>query len=258
MDENPTRSPVIGGTLQQIQAVILVAFLLATLFTAWTPSGLLPDSLAERLSNTILQEENPVDSTWSTSTPRPRSRIGIVAGHWGNDPGAVCPDGLTEAEVNQEIATRVRESLIGEGYEVDLLKEFDQRLHGYRALVLVSIHADSCDYFGDTATGFKVSAAESTVYTDKAARLIGCLRHRYQAATGLNFHSTTITPDMSSYHAFYEIHSDTTAAIIETGFLNLDRQILTEQPDLVSRGIVDGILCFVRNENIPGLTPEEP
>jgi len=29
--------------------------------------------------------------------------IGIVAGHDGNDSGAVCPDGLTEAEVNRDI-----------------------------------------------------------------------------------------------------------------------------------------------------------
>ena len=39
-------------------------------------------------------------------------------------------------------------------------------------------------------------------------------------------------------------------AIIETGFLNLDRSILTNRTDLVANGIVQGILCFVNNENV--------
>jgi hypothetical protein len=75
--------------------------------------------------------------------------IGIVVGHWNDatkDPGAVCPDGLTEFQVNQDIATRVEQNLVEQGFDVDLLREFDDRLAGYRALALISIHADSCDY----------------------------------------------------------------------------------------------------------------
>ena len=55
---------------------------------------------------------------------------------------------------------------------------------------------------------------------------------------------------MSSYHAFNEIDDDTPAVIIETGFMNLDRQILTQQPELVAGGISDGILCYIYNEDI--------
>jgi N-acetylmuramoyl-L-alanine amidase len=55
---------------------------------------------------------------------------------------------------------------------------------------------------------------------------------------------------MTSYHAFDEIHNETAAAIIETGFLNLDRQILTQHPDMVARGIADGVLCYIYNESI--------
>ncbi len=40
---------------------------------------------------------------------------------------------------------------------------------------------------------------------------------------------------MTMYHAFQEIDSGTAAAIIETGYLNLDRQILTGRPELVAR-----------------------
>jgi N-acetylmuramoyl-L-alanine amidase len=53
---------------------------------------------------------------------------------------------------------------------------------------------------------------------------------------------------MTYYHAFSEINSNTIAAIIETGFLNLDYKLLTENPELVARGVADGILCYVRNE----------
>jgi hypothetical protein len=71
----------------------------------------------------------------------------------------------------------------------------------------------------------------------------------------MKYHFNTITPDMTNYHTFNEINVETTAAIIETGFLNLDRAILTEQPDLVAKGVTAGILCFVRNEPV---NPQEP
>jgi N-acetylmuramoyl-L-alanine amidase len=254
-----SKKPSRASNFQHVQAVILVAFLLATLFTAWTPSELLPVSLAEILTQSSMPETEQAAEVWPTMTPRPHLRIGIVAGHWGSDPGAVCQDGLTEVEINLDIATRVKESLVGEGFEVDLLKEFDPRLVGYRSIVLVSIHADSCDYVNDQATGYKVAAAVSSYYPEKAARLTNCIRTRYSEATGLPYHAGSITGDMTSYHAFYEIHNETTAAIIETGFMNLDRQILTEQPNVIARGITNGILCFVRNEDLSNSSvPDQP
>jgi N-acetylmuramoyl-L-alanine amidase len=131
-----------------------------------------------------------------------------------------------------------------------VLKEFDAKLSDYRAVALVSIHADSCDYVNDEATGFKVAPSLANPRPEKAARLTACLRDRYGRATQLNLHPNSVTPDMTSYHAFDEINAETTAVIIEIGFLNLDRQILTEQPDLIAKGISDGILCYARNEDI--------
>jgi len=148
------------------------------------------------------------------------------------------------------VASLVREDLAAQGYDVDLLAEFDPRLTGYHALALVSIHADSCEYINDQATGFKVSATISTKYPEQAARLTTCLRTRYASITGLQFHSGSVTGDMTNYHAFSEISPDTPAAIIETGFMNLDREILTQHPDVIANGIASGILCFVRNEDI--------
>lgn len=81
--------------------------------------------------------------------------MGIVSGHKGYDPGAVCPDGLTEAEVNYAIALEVTNLLARQGVQGDVLDEFDDRLTDYQADALVSIHADSCTIPG--ASGFKVA-----------------------------------------------------------------------------------------------------
>ena len=63
---------------------------------------------------------------------------------------------------------------------------------------------------------------------------------------------------MTGYHAFSEIDPNTIAAIIETGFLNLDRGILTQHTDQVADGVVSGLLCFVNNENVePTPAPTE-
>src|SRR4030043_572814 len=242
-----------GGMFRQLQIVLGVAFVIATLFTAWTEPGLLPGGLSERLSNALTLQKTTTQSEWPTTTPRPNPRIGIVAGHSGNDSGAVCSDalgGFREVDINLNVASLVREDLMSEGYDVDLLAEFDTRLTEYHALALVSIHADSCEYINDQATGFKVTAAISTKYPEQAARLTTCLRTRYASVTGLDFHSGSVTADMTNNHAFGEINTNTPAAIIETGFMNLDHEILTQKPDVIANGIVSGILCFVRNEDI--------
>jgi N-acetylmuramoyl-L-alanine amidase len=250
--------PVRVNLFRQIWLVFSVGAVLATLFTAWTPLGLMPTGLAERISQVLLPEsEESLDAVWPTPTPRPKPRIGIVAGHWGSDSGAVCPDGVTEQQLNLEVATLTKQYLAAEGFDVDLLKEFDERLVQYRALVLVSIHADSCQFINNDATGFKVSAALASQRPEKATRLVACMHSRYAEATGLKFHSGSITPDMSSYHAFDEIHNETTAAIIETGFMNLDYQVLTQNQEAIARGITNGILCYIRNESVtlPEPTP---
>jgi N-acetylmuramoyl-L-alanine amidase len=244
-----------------VQATLGVAIFLATLFTALPSRGLVSGDFYSRL-NSIL---TPRPGESAPVVSQPQLRIGIVAGHSGNDSGAVCYDGngnvtLTEADVNLKIAALVQQQLTQKGYQVDLLREFDSRLNGYRALAIVSIHNDSCEYINDEATGFKVAAALNTNDLNRANRLTACIVDRYARVTGMTFHAGSITGDMREYHAFREIDPNTIAAIIETGFLTLDREILTKKTDLVAEGVVEGILCFANNENvdppaIPNLTP---
>jgi N-acetylmuramoyl-L-alanine amidase len=245
--------------LSILPKVFGVAVLLATLFTAWIPGQTLPEDLAESISRWLAPQPEvvltPAAPTW---------RIGIVSGHSGYDSGAVCRDAagritLTEADVNLNIAFLVQKKLLERGYQVDLLNEFDARLNGYKAVALVSIHNDSCDYINEQATGFKVAPAMTARDAERSTRLTQCMINRYQQVTGLPFHAGSITPDMRDYHAFTEIDPNTVAAIIETGFLNLDRDFLINQADLVAEGIVKGIDCFVRNESIePAFTPVSP
>jgi len=178
--------------------------------------------------------------------PRP-PRVGIVAGHWGYDSGTVCADGLTEQEITLDIARRVKRLLEARKLQVDLLQEFDPRLTGYVADALVSLHVDSCEYINDIATGFKVARSVASYTPEAEDRLVDCLIESYGAATGLGFHENSITPDMTSYHTFSEVAPETPAAIVEVGFLHLDRGFLTGQPDRVARGVADGVACFVES-----------
>jgi N-acetylmuramoyl-L-alanine amidase len=237
------------GMFSGIQTILTYAFLLATLFTLFTPDNLFSGQMLTRAFEAW--QANPTTlAPVTTAVPNADvNRIGIVSGHWKNDSGSVCSNGLTEEQVNLRIANFVQQKLTAEGFQVDLLEEFDSRLSQYQAIALVSIHADSCDYINDSATGYKVAAALDSAYPEKATRLTTCLIDRYGKTTGLQFKPNT-TIDMTSYHAFGEINTETTAAIIEAGYLNLDQQILTQQPDLIAQGIVDGLLCFIRNENV--------
>ena len=251
-NERPHRHPRKPRLPNAFTSTLGIAILLATLFTAWTPTSFFASNLQEQLRTLLTPQTRPDNGL---STPQPTLRIGIVAGHMGNDSGAVCTDEngevtLTEADVNYSIAALVQQSLNERGYQVDLLNEFDTRLNGYRAVALVSIHNDSCEEINDEATGFKVAASLETRDVNRAERLTACLTDRYQNITGLTFHANSITPDMTKYHAFSEIDPNTITAIIETGFLNLDQTILTEHTDVVAEGITQGILCFITNESI--------
>jgi N-acetylmuramoyl-L-alanine amidase len=172
-----------------------------------------------------------------------RAKVGIVAGHWENDVGAVCPDGLTEVEINVAVAQQVVDSLSRAGYEAEMLAEFSPKLHGYEADALVSIHADSCNV--PEASGFKVARVSSSLVPELEDRLVLSLIEKYQDATGLPFHENSITYDMTEYHAFYEIAAETPGAIIEIGFMDADRRLLTRRQDLVAKGIVNGIKQFI-------------
>lgn len=180
--------------------------------------------------------------------------VALVSGHAGNDSGAICEDAsgnvlLTEADVNARITELVADQLRRDGAEVIVLAEFDPRLKGLQADVMLSIHADSCI----DASGYKAAYYSKTLYPTTADRLLNCIDDRYPAATALPHHPDTVTHNMTEYHAFREIDPETPAAIIETGFLGGDQRLLKDEPGRAARGIVDGLACFLAT-----LEPDAP
>jgi N-acetylmuramoyl-L-alanine amidase len=246
--------------MRHLAVALGAAGLLATVFTAWTPASLNPSELVAQLAAAVSGDGAESESasggiTGPLFVPDERRRVGVVAGHSGidptsglSDPGSVCDDGLTEAEVNLEIARLVVRGLEAAGYTADLLEEWDTRLTGYRALALVSVHADSCMWINDQATGYKIASAIDSSVAERTDRLVSCMVDRYARATDLDFRPGSITRDMTEYHSFNEIHNQTPAAIIETGFLYLDREFLTNEPERAASGIVAGVLCYLNNE----------
>ena len=250
----PLSNSGVPRTGRILQTSFSVAFLLATLFTGFSPK-MFSGNFGTLISGLLTPQPGVGEAVPTTQN---NIRIGIVSGHWGNggDPGAVCPDGTNELDVNLAIASIVRQQLEARGYTIDLLQEFDPRLDGYQAALMLSIHSDTCDVIDAQATGFKVAASEYSRDKNLTDRLSACLDDRYSKITGLPLKSGSVTIDMTDYHAFRVIDSSTPAAIIEVGFLNLDHTLLVDHPDVVADGLVAGVLCFVRSESVqPVPTP---
>ena len=194
-------------------------------------------------------------------TPHWLQRIGIVSGHRGTsdsgarDPGAICEDQygnsiLEEADINFAVATRVVASLEGMNYAVEMLDEFDPRLNNYRADALVSIHANTCYDFGEYVSGYIVAISEARPEFGADAFLRECIAENFGAHVPLE-RSYNLTDDMTDNHTWRKIHPLTPGMILEMGYMLADQAVLTEDPDLLARAIVDGILCFMENVNRP-------
>jgi len=252
----------IGGFLRTTFVVLLSAGLVATILTWFTDPQFLNPTVVKGLqdnSPALIAEFTAVPTIEPTLavTPNWLQRIGIVSGHRGpeNDPGAVCDDGLTEAEINFDVAQRIVRNLREMNYTVDLLDEFDPRLDNYQAAALVSIHANTCQDFGEVVSGYLVAKAAARPDGGIDSILAECIAQNYERLVPLE-RRFTLTLDMTDYHTFREIHPLTPAAIMELGFMLADRELLTEQPDLLAKAITDGIVCFLQpTDDYPELTP---
>jgi N-acetylmuramoyl-L-alanine amidase len=248
-----------SGNRGWIVGLFGVAFVLGVAYVAWLSAGapagreaqtsstlerptIVEPTRTRRPTRTPRPTQTPEASPTPSPTPRPL-KVGIVAGHWQSDSGAVCPDGLEEVTINLDVAARAVAILQTDGYDAELLPEFADQLEGYRADAFVSIHTDSCDIPG--VSGFKVAHVAASAIPEKEDRLVACLIETYAEATGLPLHANSITYDMTVYHAFREIDPETPGAIIELGFMDADRELLTEDSYHVAEGVARGIICFL-------------
>ncbi len=183
----------------------------------------------------------PVRVSVETARAVRGKEIRLISGHWGYDSGALCADGLAEVDVNRRVSELSAEMLRAAGARVAILSEYDSRLEGLEADVLVSIHADSCVEM----SGFKVARWVDSPRPERDDRLVQCLVERYATLTGLGFDRLRVTENMTQYHAFRKIAPTTPAAIIEMGYLGGDRALLAEKPRTPALGIAEGVGCFL-------------
>ncbi|MBA3869218.1 MAG: N-acetylmuramoyl-L-alanine amidase, partial [Anaerolineae bacterium] len=115
---------VMGGIFRSVLVIVIAAALMATIFTWSTPAQFINDSVKSKLSIAQATGQATVVPT-VIPTPNWLRKIGIVSGHRGPqvppDPGAVCPDGLTEASITFAVSQKVVRNLRDRGYSVDLL-----------------------------------------------------------------------------------------------------------------------------------------
>ncbi len=198
----------------------------------------------------------PIPTPEEWRAPDGPVRIALQVGHWRTEEAprelsglrrnGANWNGLAEWEVNLEIARHTGAMLEELGYVVDILPAVVPP--DYRAHLFIAIHADASNDPG--TTGYRV-AAPGRDATGRASDFVDLLNRKYGEVTGIR-RLPTVTRRMRNYYAFnfrrYEhaLHPMTIAAIIETGFLTNagDRQVIVSQPELVARGIVEGIIAF--------------
>jgi hypothetical protein len=245
--ENIGNKPAAFTVMSGFQTVLTIAVIMATLLTLWNPRKL----LSTPNLNALLRAEAAQQQQAASSTDDTTKHIGILAGHWQDNPGDVCSDGLIEADVNQAIAAKVTQSLTDVGYKVDIFPEYDLALLNYHSAVFVAIYSGSCAESPTPPSGFKVASSLTAQNPDKVNQLAVCLSEQYQKATKLPFTYEVLNPDHPSYHIFRDINLETPAVMIEVGSLKTDRKIVIGQSGSVSDGIVAGILCYINGQNNP-------
>lgn len=186
-------------------------------------------------------------------------RIGIQVGHLDTDkvPAELGTRivfqtgtswaGVTEVDVNMDIAQRVKAQLVARGYVVDIIPTTVPP--GYIADVFLALHMDG-DGTGEKS-GFKIAhGSRRGPYED---RLVSLLRDEYGKQTGLDWDAVGISRNMTNYYPFnwgryqHAAAPHTPAAILEMGFLSngQDRSLMLDHGDGVALAIVNGIQRFL-------------
>jgi N-acetylmuramoyl-L-alanine amidase len=226
-----------------------------------------PWSAAAPPGGVILQSPGPTASAGAPSTiriPVPKTiptgprRVAIQAGHWKTNEAPdelrrLIPqtgaesEGVTEVEINLDIAQRVAVILNSRGIAVDILPTTVPV--GYVADAFVALHGDS-DAVG-AASGFKMAHGSRRGPHEDA--LLNAIKDAYGAATGLDYDAARVTRNMTGYFAFswsrfqHAVAAHTPAVILEMGYVSNDgdRSLMLDKADLVATAIADGVMTFL-------------
>jgi N-acetylmuramoyl-L-alanine amidase len=229
-----------------IQSVISVAILVATLLTLWNPRKVFTTPRFYDLFQSVSSMETASDIKSDSAI---QTKVGILAGHWQDNPGEVCADGIIEADVNHAIAEKVKLNLEEKDIAVKLFNEFDLDYLNYEAKVFLGIYSGSCLETPLPPSGFKIGTSLTAGNSDLINAFAVCLAENYQTYTGLPFTYEVVNPDHSSYHIFRDINPNTPAALIMIGALSTDRDLIINRSNTVAEGIAAGITCFIEKSS---------
>lgn len=220
-----------------------------------------------------------IESLTAWQRPAGPLRVGIQSGHLEsenvpdeqpgirrNKTGAKYKK-IIERNVNYKVALEVKKILEQEKIynqqtiTVDIIPATVPP--GYVADAFVSIHADGNP--NPNKRGFKLASPRRD-YGGQSTALESALHTAYAAATQLP-EDARATTNMRGYYAFnwqrylHAVHPLTPSAIIEIGFVTnaADRDVIVAKPEVVARGIADGILAFLKQKSSPlsHLTPSQ-
>ncbi|MEY8749350.1 N-acetylmuramoyl-L-alanine amidase [Alkalicoccobacillus gibsonii] len=169
-------------------------------------------------------------------------RIVIDAGHGGKDPGAIGND-LYEKVVALSVASKVRDLLIDEGYEVLMSRDSDifvsledrvQKSNKWAADLFVSIHANG--YSDPAANGVETFYYQGST---RGKQVASSIQQELAQATG-NKNRGVFSAD------FYVLkHTSMPSVLVETGFVSNEKDAgllkTDEYQNKAARAIVDGI-----------------
>lgn len=226
-----------------------------------------PWSAAAPPGGVIVQTPGPTAGAGAVTTiriPVPKNlptgprRVAIQVGHWKSDEAPdelrrLIPqtgaewEGVTELEINLDVAQRVGVILNSKGIAVDVLPTTIPV--GYVADAFVALHADS-DGVG-VNSGFKMAhGARRGPYEDA---LLTDIKDSFGAATGLDYDATHITRNMTGYYVFnwsrfqHAVAAHTPAVILEMGYVSNDddRALMLDHADLLANAIATGVMKFL-------------
>ena len=229
-----------------IQSVVSVAILVATLMTLWNPRKVFTTPKFYDLFQSVLSVETTGNNTFDIIN---QTQIGVLAGHWQDNPGEVCADGIIEADINHAIAEKVKLNLEEKDIKVNLFNEYDLDFLNYEADAFLGIYSGSCLETPLPPSGFKIGTSLTAGNPDLINAFAICLAENYQTYTNLPFTYEVINPDHSSFHIFRDINPNTPAALIEIGALSTDRDLITNRSNTVAEGISAGIVCFIEKSS---------
>lgn len=202
----------------------------------------------EKLSDEALGEPAAVspDEVVMLSQEEHPPRIAIDAGHGGEDDGCY-RDGVSESEVNLELALLLDEKLQALGFETVMLREDNETFLGLEervkkaesedADIYVSIHQNSCEEDEEEIDGIETWYYTGTRDSRKLAQLV------HNGAVGKTGATDRGARETEELYVLKE--TSMPACLIETSFLSnsRERQAITSRDyqEKLAEGIAQGI-----------------